>query len=91
MECEWQWWLEGRQQITQKQKTRTQKRQKIEWRVICRTNEDDEGSQMKEGNRGFQMIQQLRGLVKKWVRYRQNEKVKTPEIDRVIEGLPGHL
>jgi hypothetical protein len=74
VDCEWQWWLEGGQQITQKTKNSDTKRQKIEWRVTCKTNEDDEGSQMKEGNRGFQMIQQLGELVKKWVRYRQNKK-----------------
>jgi hypothetical protein len=73
VDCEWQWWLEGRQQITQKRKNSDTKRQKIEWRVTCRTNEDDEGNQKKEGNRGFQMIQQLRELVKKWVRYKQNK------------------
>jgi hypothetical protein len=58
--------------------------------VICKANEDDEGDQKKEENRGFQMNQQSRELVKNWMRYGRNKKVKTPEIDGVTGGHPGH-
>jgi hypothetical protein len=36
------------------------------------------GDQKKEENRGFPMVQQSRGLVKKWVRYggHKNEKLR---------------
>ena len=58
--------------------------------MICRANEDDVGNQKKDENKGSTMNQQSRELVKKWVRYVENKKMKTPKIDRVMEEDPGH-
>ena len=73
MNGEWQWWLEGRQQITI-QKESPGENKKSEIKVICQANENDVGSQKKEEDKGSAMNQQSRELVKKWVRYVENKK-----------------
>ena len=72
MDGGWQWWLEGRQQITSNIKVE-ENMGKNKQRVICKANGDDVGEQKKEENRGSPMNQQSRGLVKKQVRYEENK------------------
>ena len=53
--------------------------EEIKQRVICKANVYDVVGAKKEENRGFPMSQQSGGLVKKWVRYEENQKVKISE------------
>ena len=84
-----QWWLEETADHQERKKSKT-KGQKWEWKVIYWANQNNEWGQKKEENRGSQMNQQSGELVKEWVRYEGNKKMRTSKIDEVIGGHPGH-